>query len=93
MSKSAGRKGRPWRAMKDALKARRLPCHLCGQPIAYDAPPNDPESFEADHYYPVSTHPHLANDPANLRASHSRCNRSRGNQAAQTGTWATAEDW
>lgn len=72
---------------------QRKPCWICTQPIDYDAPPNHPDSFEPDHYYPVSTHPHLANDPANLRASHSKCNRSRGNKPPEQGIWLQAEEW
>lgn len=53
-------------------------CWLCGQAIDYTAPASHPDSFELDHYYPVSTHPELVEDPANFRASHSACNRSRG---------------
>lgn len=55
------------------------PCWLCGQPIDYTAPPEHPDAHELDHLYPVSTHPELAEDPAGFRASHSSCNRSRGN--------------
>lgn len=73
-----------WRAIVADLRARKLPCWRCGQPIDYDAARFAPDGFEADHLYPVSTHSHLAPDPANARASHLRCNRFRGN-AAPTG--------
>lgn len=54
------------------------PCWICGQPIDYTAPATHPDAFELDHFYPVSTHPELAEDPANFRASNGSCNRSRG---------------
>ncbi|MFC9769423.1 HNH endonuclease [Rhodococcus jostii] len=93
MRSSAGRSGHRWRVLRENLRMQRRPCWLCGQVIDYDAPANDPEAFEPDHYFPVSTHPQLANDPGNLRASHSKCNRHRGNQPAQQGVWHQAERW
>ncbi|MHA4848780.1 HNH endonuclease [Rhodococcus sp. MSC1_016] len=93
MGTSAGRSGHRWRTIRNNLKMQRNPCWICKQPIDYDAPANHPEAFEPDHYYPVSTHPHLANDPGNLRASHSECNRKRGNQPAQEDAWVQAEEW
>ena len=59
--------------------------------IDYGANFKQSNSFEADHYHPVSTHPHLALAMGNLRPSHQSCNRSRGNKAAP-GSWARA-DW
>lgn len=57
-------------------------CWMDAQPIAYDEPDGTTDdSFELDHYYPVSTHPEHEMDPANFRASHRSCNRSRGNGA------------
>ena len=70
------------------------PCWICGQPIAYDEPDGTTEdSFELDHYYPVSTHPHLELDPANFRPSNMRCNRSRGNGAPAPLIDNTSRDW
>ncbi|WP_228542423.1 HNH endonuclease [Nocardia sp. XZ_19_369] len=80
-----------WRAIVADLRARKLPCWRCGQAIAYEAPRFAPEGFEADHFYPVSTHPQLALDPANARASHMRCNRSRGNTAPAAGAWVRSD--
>lgn len=54
-------------------------CWLCGQPIDYTAPKDHPDAFELDHYFPVSTHPQLAEDPAGFRPSHRSCNGARGN--------------
>lgn len=79
------------RARRD-LRAGKGPCWLCGQPIDYGAPAYHPDGFEADHVYPVSTHPHLAGDPGNIRASHMRCNRARGNTDAYRGRWVRSDD-
>jgi putative drug exporter of the RND superfamily len=59
---------------------RRAACWRCGQAIDYDAPPQAPTAFEADHYHPVATHPWLAYAYTNLRPSHSKCNRARGSK-------------
>lgn len=67
-------------------------CHLCHQPIDYSLD-EGPECFEPDHYYPVSTHKHLEHDPGNLRASHQKCNRSRGDTPIPETKWVTADDW
>lgn len=57
---------------------RRAPCWICGQPIDYQAPAGTPDAWEPDHYLPTSSHPEYGYDPANIRPSHSSCNRSRG---------------
>lgn len=71
-------------------------CWLCGKPIDYKAKAETPHAFELDHAMPVSTHPELAYEPSNFRASHSACNRSRGNTpipvSARGSTWVRA-DW
>lgn len=86
--------GRPWRRLaarfKTICKARNEACWRCNLPIDYDAEPETSNAFEADHYWPRDTHPHLAYDITNLRPSHSSCNRSRRNE--QPGAWQTA-DW
>ncbi|UOE45487.1 hypothetical protein [Agromyces larvae] len=61
-------------------EATDAPCWMDGMPIDYTVPDGTTDdSFENDHYYPVSTHPELREDPANFRPSHSLCNRQRGN--------------
>jgi hypothetical protein len=75
-------------------------CHLC---IARGASleeslidyvnPRRPKSFEADHYWPAETHPHLFLSWNCLRASHQRCNRQRGSKPAEPqGEWCRP-DW
>ena len=78
--------GREYQALRTVFRAKcaaeDLPCWMDGQPIAYAEPDGTTDdSFELDHYYPISTHPHLEMDPANFRPSHRLCNRTRGNSA------------
>lgn len=107
MNASAGRKGHRWRTVKAQHKAQcRMInaecwiCHGAHGPINYAAGPNARLGFESDHYYPVNTHPHLANEPSNLRPSHVKCNRGRGDahpslvtHSAAQGQWVQAEEW
>lgn len=54
-------------------------CWLCGEAIDYTIPAGSaPYAHELDHFYPVSTHPELQEDPANFRHSHQLCNQQRG---------------
>ena len=80
--RSRGRHSRRWREVIRPQCLRRdmaaqAPCWICGQPIDYTAAPGTPDAWEPDHYYPVKDYPELAEDPANIRPSHSSCNRSR----------------
>ena len=68
-------------------------CHLCGQPIDYTLPRDHPDAFQNDHYFPVKTHAHLVDDPANFRASHSGCNASRGTDAVVSHLGNRSENW
>ena len=87
-------RGRSWRVLKARFRKRcadvNAHCWICDQAIDYEANWRQPSTFEADHYKPVSTHPHLALSMGNLRPSHQSCNRSRGNKPAET-AWARAE--
>ena len=63
----------------DRDRKARAVCHICGQPIDYSLPPSSgPEAWEPDHVIPVSKRPDLELDLNNILASHTRCNRSRG---------------
>jgi 5-methylcytosine-specific restriction endonuclease McrA len=98
---------RQWRALaakfRAMCRASGTRCHLCilrgdweNAAIDYDAKPLSPNAFEADHFYPRNTHPHLAYSLENLRASHSRCNRQRRDeeikQTAPQQVWVKP-DW
>jgi 5-methylcytosine-specific restriction endonuclease McrA len=100
MGANAGRSGRRWNRLKAEVYARRGPCCRCGQTIDYDLPyldettglPNG-QSKSVDHFpYPRSTHPHLAEDPANLAPAHLDCNKSAGNRSA-TPLGVTSREW
>lgn len=97
-----GRTGRPWHRLKADVKARHEPCCRCGQPIDYTLPHTneltgrpDPDSFSVDHFpHPLSTHPHLAEDPANLHAAHLGCNQSAKTSNTTSKALGTpSEDW
>ena len=78
------------REHKARCRAANLPCHICQQPIQYDAPPNHPRSFESDHIRPVKTHPHLAYVLANLAPACCRCNRAKGAAPLPVEPWIPA---
>jgi hypothetical protein len=78
-------------------KQANAPCWICQQrTIDYDAPFDDwgnEDRFELDHFFPVSTHPHLQEDPTNFRASHAGCNRDRGNNAPDVDLGTLSRVW
>ncbi|QHN17864.1 HNH endonuclease [Gordonia amarae] len=77
-----------------ACEKADVPCHLCGDRIDYSLEDGkDPNAFECDHFHPVSTHPHLAYDPANYHAAHLDCNRSRGNRDVRPTLGVPSEEW
>ena len=100
MASSAGRSGRRWERLKAEVYAKGGPCCRCGQPIDYALPYldantglPDPQAKSVDHYpYPRSTHPHLAEDPANLAPAHRCCNLSASNHGAKP-VGVTSRDW
>lgn len=94
MTQHAGRHGRRWYRLRANVRARRDPCCRCHQPIDYALAYPDPSSFSVDHYpHPLSTHPHLAEDPANLAAAHLRCNQGAGNRHSEPELGPPSEGW
>jgi hypothetical protein len=74
-----GRTTRNWRRLRIEIFSKGLPCCRCGMAINYALPPRTPDSPTLDHYpFPLSTHPWLAEDRANLAPAHLRCNSSAG---------------
>lgn len=60
------------------LRREANPCHLCGNPIDYDAHHLDPRSFQVDHLWQVANGgPEY--DDTNCASSHRGCNRARSN--------------
>lgn len=91
---NAGRRGARWRRLVANVRMRRAKCCRCGQPIDYTLEYPDPNSFSVDHFpFPLSTHKHLAEDPANLAAAHLRCNQTAGNRGEKPGIGAASETW
>lgn len=75
-------------------KAEHRPCWLCGMPIDYDAPQNTTDdSYNLDHFYPVSKRPDLQHDPAGFRPSHTQCNNLRGNKDPATPIGTLSRQW
>ena len=64
----------PYQLRADVIKRDGRVCWLCGQPIALD------DSLDFDHIVPVSRGGKTQLD--NLRPSHGRCNRRRGNRTS-----------
>lgn len=89
----AGRDSHAYRQAKTELRHRRLPCWLCGQRIDYTLHWSDPMSFSADHVRLLSTHAHLADDPANLRPAHLDCNKRRGDRPPPPPLGDTSGEW
>lgn len=53
-----------------------LPCHICGLPIDYSLPREDPWAYQLDHVIPVALG---GKDGINTsRPSHRTCNRAKG---------------
>lgn len=100
MSKYAGHSTRRWRKLKGEVYSRKAPCCRCGQPIDYSLPyldeltgKPDPRSKSVDHFpYPKSTHPHLAEDLANLAAAHLGCNWEASNKTTKE-VGVTSREW
>lgn len=63
----------------DRDRKARAVCHICGERIDYSLKPSSaPLSWEPDHIIAWSKDPSLELDLANIKASHMRCNRQRG---------------
>jgi 5-methylcytosine-specific restriction endonuclease McrA len=89
-----GRGGRRWARLSANLKMQRRHCCRCHQPIDYTLRYPDPMSFSVDHFpFPLSTHPHLAEDPSNLDAAHLVCNQAAGNHAVKPTIGTVSRAW
>ena len=66
----------------DRDRKSRAVCHICGQAIDYSvAPSSTDDAWEPDHVLPVSKYPEAELDLSNVKASHRRCNRARGDDS------------
>lgn len=55
-----------------ATRKGEPPCHICGEPIDYQAPHRDPLSFTIDHITPINRGGTDTLD--NIAAAHWKCN-------------------
>lgn len=85
MGQNTGRSGRRWQTLARQVRATESHCYRCGQPIDWSIPywadPNRVVNMDAgtvEHIKSWADHPHLREDPANLAASHVRCNLQAG---------------
>lgn len=94
-----GRSGGRYRALARQIRATETHCWRCGQRIDWSIPHRDDfglvnqDSGTVEHKLPLSTNPHLAEDPGNLAASHWRCNAQAGNRGNQLGLGQRTRDW
>lgn len=84
MSNTKSRSGSKWRKIRllawNRDRKARAVCHICGEPIDYSIPASSaPLAWEPDHILPFSVAPEMELDLNNIKASHKRCNRQRGN--------------
>lgn len=79
--------------LKQVGRELQLPCGICGQPIDYDLPNEDPASFQRDHILSVKTHPHLEFEPSNQQPSHRRCNATKGARQQPRDVGTTTIAW
>lgn len=93
MDENYGRRTGNFQRLKEQIRARHDPCFICGQPINYDAEAGAPDSFTVEHREPRSLRPELAEDPGNLVAAHSRCNKARGTRPYRPGLGNRSREW
>lgn len=91
--KRAGRAGANWRRLREDVRSRRDPCFNCGQAIDYTLQWPHPDSFSVDHRLPRGKHMELAEDPANLVASHLHCNQVKGDRQEPLSLGNRSEDF
>lgn len=68
-------------------------CHICGQPIDYNAPYLDPGEYVVDHIVPLNKG---GTDTINNKAAaHRACNRNKSDHMPDTtpATYATSRTW
>ena len=94
MGDPRNRNGNARRKLRARLRAEGRPCHICGQPIDYDAEPGTtPDSLTLDHRYPVSRRPDLQEDPGNFEPAHLSCNARRGDRDPHDSLGTLSRDW
>lgn len=72
------------------IAADEPPCYICGDPIDYDADPDDPDSFQIEHVTPLDLGGEDELD--NIAPAHRRCNREKSNKPAAV-VYETTRTW
>ena len=67
------------------------PCHICGEPINYQAHHLDPLSFTIDHITPINRGGSDTLD--NTAAAHRKCNRDKSDKVAAGVDFVTERAW
>ena len=97
--RNAGRSGGTYRKLRAQVRATERTCWRCGQPLDWSIPYKDEHgninmnAATLEHKQPKSTHPHLAEDPGNLSASHARCNLGAGDRNPQPNLGVFNVEW
>lgn len=80
-------------ALKKEAQKYNLPCHLCDEPIDWDADWKSPTAFTADHIDPVGAGGSMTGD---LAVAHRGCNSRKGaktNYEVKVTKPVTKRDW
>lgn len=93
IAKHAGRSTRRWKKLAATQRAKHEACCYCHQPIDYTLPSRHRWSFTVAHWLPVATHPHLAEDPTNIRGSAHRACNSEAGTSVQVDEPGPSYDW
>ena len=73
------------------IAADQPPCHICGDPIDYQAHHLHPSSFTIDHITPRNRGGSDTLD--NIGPAHRKCNRDKSDKVAAGVAFVTERDW
>lgn len=99
MGDNAGRRGGRWRALVKQVRATETHCYRCGQAIDWAIPYRDEfgnvntNAGTVEHTLSWRHHPESREDPAALKASHSRCNSEAGDRDPRPGLGLRSRRW
>lgn len=75
------------------IAADQPPCHVCKQPILYDAHYLHPLSFTIDHITPIARGGMQVDTLDNIAAAHRKCNRDKSDKVAAGVDFVTERAW
>ena len=79
------------RRFRKIIAADEPPCHICHQPIDYEAHYLEPLSFHLDHITPINRGGSDTLD--NCAAAHRKCNRDKSDKVAAGVDFVTDRTW